>query len=135
MRRVDRWLGEWAESAIRDANSSCMPGIGVVERILRDPGIATQISQHKVLWWPRNRRVAAISRAAHQLTPIERIVLIIHYGYVQNDDGTRFTKRHLEKFSSVSQKRFSKLRRDARRKIVKLLDSYEKESKKYCQKA
>lgn len=130
MRRVDRWLHDWAESVIEDANASQFPGIGAVERILKDPGIATDKTQHRVLWWPKNRRVAKVSRAAHQLTPIEIIILVIHYGFVVNDDQTRFTKKDLAKNSSISEQDFSKLRRDARRKIAALLKAYDKESQK-----
>ena len=130
MRRVDRDLHEWADTVIEDSNGSNLSGINVVERILRDPGVATDVSQHKVLWWPKNRRVARISKAAHQLSSTEIIILVIHYGFMKNDDGTRFTRLDLEKNSSISRGSFSELRRDARRKIAKILKGYDKKEKK-----
>jgi len=131
LRRVDRWLGDWAESVIADTYKSYYSGINVVERILRDPGIATGKSQHKVLWWPKNRRVAKVSKAAHQLTPIERIVLIVHYGFVKNEDGTKFTKHDLAKTSSIDVSSFSSIRKTARKKIHELLEGYDERPQKY----
>ena len=125
MRRVDRWLSDWAESVIEDVNASNYPGINGVERILKDPGVATDTSRHKVLWWPKNRRVAKVSKAAHQLNSIEIIVLVIHYGFVLNDDQTRFTKKDLAQNSSISVSRYHQIRKAARRKISKILDSYD----------
>lgn len=124
MRRVDRWLGDWAEAAMADSLASNFSGISVIERILRDPGIATGLNQHRVLWWPKNRRVAKVSRAAHQLSPIERIVLIVHYGFVKNDDGTRFTKKELAQNSSISVPRYHEIKKSARQKIADILDTY-----------
>jgi hypothetical protein len=126
MRRVDRWLTDWAESVIADTYRSDYSGINVVERILRDPGITTDLSQHKVLWWPKNKRVSWVSKAAHQLTPTERIILIIHYGHVLNDDGTRFTKKELAQNSSISTSRYLSIKGAARRKISRILDGYDK---------
>ena len=125
MRRVDRWLTDWAESVIDDVHASNYSGINVVERILRDPGISTDLSQHKVLWWPRNKRVARVSKAAHQLTPIDRVILVVHYGHVKNDDGTRFTKKDLAQNSSISVSRYHDIKRAARDKIAGILDSYD----------
>jgi len=130
MRRVDRWLHDWAETVIEDCNKSNLSGINTVEKLLKDPGIATDVTNHKVLWWPKNRRVARISKAAHQLTPTEIIILVIHFGFMKSDDGTRFTRLDLSKNSSISPDVFSKLRRDARRKIVKILKGYDKKEKK-----
>ncbi len=126
MRRVDRWLTDWADSVIADVNVSNYPGINGVERILKDPGVATDTSRHKVLWWPRNRRVAKVSKAAHQLNSIEIIVLIIHYGYVLNDDQTRFTKKDLAQNSSISVPRYLDIKKAARAKISRILNSYDK---------
>ena len=138
MRRVDRWLGDWAESVIVDTYRSEYGGINAVERILRDPGVATVLSQHKVLWWPhrknhisaeRHKALSWTYKAAHQLTPIEIIVLIIAYGYVKNDDGTRFTKHELAQNSSISVSRYHDIKKAARAKMQGILDSYEENPK------
>jgi hypothetical protein len=122
---VDRWGIEWAESCISDAYKSNYSGINVVERILRDPGITTDLSQHKVLWWPKSWRVGRVSKAVHQLTPLERIVLIIHWGHVLSDDGTRFTKKELAQNSSISVSRYHDIKRTARAKLSMILKGYE----------
>lgn len=126
MKRVDRWGIEWAESVIADSYKSNYSGINVVERILRDPGITTDLSQHKVLWWPKNHKVARVSKAVHQLTPIERIVLIVHWGHVLNDDGTRFTKKDLAQNSSISVSRYHDINGGARAKLSRILKDYDK---------
>ena len=125
MKRVDRWGIEWAESVIADSFKSNYSGTNVVERILRDPGISTDLSQHKVLLWPKNRKVARVSKAVHQLTPLERIVLIIHWGHVLNDDGTRFTKKELAQNSSISVSRYHDIKRAARAKLSMILKDYD----------
>ena len=127
MRRVDRWLTKWADAELELCHKSNYSGINVVERILRDPGIATDKSQDRVLWWPRNKAISRVSKASHQLTPTERIVLIIHYGFVKNDDGTRMTKKELSKCSSIDVARFGRILRDAKNKIIRILRGYDKE--------
>lgn len=124
MSRIDSWLVDWAESVIDDTYKSNYSGINVVERILHDPGVATGQGAHRVLWWPKNRRVAKISKAAHQLTPIERICLIIHYGHVLNDDKTRFTKHNLATYSSIGVRRFNTIRKKAKTKLSKIIRTY-----------
>ena len=127
MARIDSWLVEWAESVIEDTNSSCYSAINVVERILKDPGISTDQGAHRVLWWPKNRRVSKISRAAHQITPIDRVVLIVHYGHVLNDDKTRFTKHDLAQRSSIGVRRFNDIRKKAKSKLSRIIDTYRKQ--------
>ena len=130
MRRIDRWLHDWAETVIEDANKSNLSGINTVEKLLKDPGIATDISQHKVLWWPKNRRVARISKAAHQLCSTEIVILVIHYGIVLNDDQSRLTKKDFAKVTGISVSRFHDIKRVARAKISTILDGYDKREKK-----
>ena len=125
MRRVDSWLHDWAETVIGDCNKSNLSGINVVERILKDPGVATDISQHKVLWWPKDRRVARVSKAAHQLTPTQVIILVIHYGHLLRDDGSKFTKKHLAQNSSISVPLYHDIKKVARAKISRILDGYD----------
>jgi len=126
MSKVDRWGREWAVEVLVDIHKSNYSSINVVERILRDPGIATDVSQHKILWWPKNRRVARVSKAAHQLTAVERIILIVHWGHVLNDDGTRLTKNHLAQKGAISVDKFLEIKDCARRKLSKILRGYDK---------
>lgn len=123
---MDSWLYEWAEFEINFMHQSNMSGINVVERLLRDPGRGTEIAEHKVLWWPKNRRIARISKASHQLTPTERIVLIIDYGTIRRDDGKRFTLKDLAKNSSVSLRRSRQIKKAAKNKISRILRAYDK---------
>ena len=116
-RRIDGLLSEWAEDIVLNNHKSGFSGINVVEKILRDPGISTGGSRHKVHWWPRNKRIAAMSRAMHQIDPISQVILIIHYGRIMKDDGTVFTKHDLAKTSSVGLRRFNEIRRKAVSKL------------------
>jgi len=133
MTRVDRWITEWCERVLIDANSSNLSPINTVEKLLKDPGVSTGNSQHKVLWWPHrkkriskaeHRRASWTSKAAHQLTPIERIILIIHYGNVLNDDGTHFTKHDLAKCSSIGVRKYGNIQKEAKRKFSRILSGY-----------
>ena len=135
MTRVDRWITEWCERTLEDCNESGLSGINTVEKLLRDPGVATGQGGHKVLAWPHrkkriskaeHRRASWTSKAAHQLTPIERIILIIHYGHVLNDDGTRFTKFDLAKFSSVGVADYDRIRKKSKTKFSRILRGYHK---------
>ena len=124
MAKIDSWLEEWAESVIEDSYKSHYSGINAVERILRDPGVATSQGSHRVLWWPKNPRVAKISKAAHQLTPIEIVCLLVKYGHVVDDNQNRFTPEHLATHSSIGLRRFKKIVREAKNKLSRILDSY-----------
>jgi hypothetical protein len=126
VRRVDRWLTDWADSVIEDSYKSNFSGINVIERILRDPGVSTDKGSSKVLWWPRNRRVARVSKAAHQLTPTEIVILVVHYGHVLNEDKSKFTKKDLAEQSSIGLRRYGEIQRNARNKISRILNTYDK---------
>lgn len=122
--RVDSWLYEWAETECAAIHKSGYGGINVVERLLRDPG-GTQIAEHKILWFPKNRRVARVSKASHQLTPLERIVLIIDYGNIRRDDQKRFTLKDLARYSSVTVRRSRHIKKAAKQKMSKILKGYD----------
>ena len=119
MQRIDRWLIEWAESVIAESANSNLSGINTVEKLLRDPGHTTGLSGHKVLWWPKNHRVAKISKAVHQINPVDRVILIIHYGYLPHE-GRKMTLRDLVRNSSLTMSEVRDRRRKARRKINNL---------------
>lgn len=120
-RKLDGWIAEWAMSIVRDSRRSGYSGINVVERILRDPGISTRGSNHRVLWWPRNHRIAKMSKAMHQIDKVSQIVLIIDAGCIVNDDGTIFTKHDLARNSSVGVRRFNEMRKISKRKLSRIL--------------
>ena len=125
-RKIDGMIAEYVADFAKDLHKSGYSAISVVERLLRDPGFATGGAQHRVLWWPRNRRVARVSKAFHYLTPIERIILIIHYGGIRNDDQTIFKKEDLAKCSSIGLRKFNRIQKLAKNKIQVILDSYNK---------
>jgi len=122
MQKIDRWLIEWADNEIAESLQSGFSGINAVEKVLRDPGVAKGKSGHKVLWWPRNRRLSKMSKAMHQIDPVSRIVLIIHYGYLPHE-GRKYTKHDLAKESSIDVNKFAELRKKARKKLIKTLDT------------
>jgi hypothetical protein len=126
MAKIDSWLEEWAESVIEETYKSNYSGINSVERILRDPGVATAQGAHRVLWWPKNPRVAKISKAAHQLTPIEIVCLLVKYGHVMDDNQNRFTPEHLATHSSIGLRRFKSIIKQARAKLIEITRCYAK---------
>ena len=97
-------------------------GINTVERILKDPGIASKTSGHKVLWWPpRSRRKWAMIRAMHQISNIEQIVLVVDQKMIRREDGKVFTKYDLARTSSLDVRRFNQFRKEAKRKLSVIL--------------
>ena len=120
-RKLDGYISEWAQSIVLNIHKSGFSGISVVEKILRDPGISTTGSKHRVLWWPRNKNIAKMSRAMHQIDPIWQIVLIIDSGYMLNEDGTIFTKHDLAKNSSMGVRKFNESKKLAKQKLSKIL--------------
>ena len=114
-------LDAWAKDMVASADLSGFSGINVVEKILSDPGIATDGSQHRVLWWPKSKRIAKMSRAMHQIDPIWQIVLIVDSRHVINPDGTIFDKYMLAKSSSLSVRRFNEFRKKAKLKLSCIL--------------
>ena len=121
-RKIDGLIGEWAEAEVNDLSKSGIYGINIVERLWRDPGMATGGAKHRVLWWPRNRRVAKVSRAMHQVDNISKICLIARYGGMVNDDGTIFDEKVLVRSSSLTMTEVKKRISDARRLLSRLLD-------------
>ena len=123
MQRVDRWLIEWAEDEIRQSNMSNLSGINVVEKLLRDPGMATGKSKDRILFFHRNPRIAAISRAINraEIDNLTKIILIVDYGYIAKEDGKRFKINDLVRNSSLTMSECRAKKRDARRKINSLL--------------
>ena len=125
MHRIDRWLIEWADDVIRRAYSSELSSVNIVERLLRDPGMASDSGKDRVLFWHRNPRIASVSRAAYRLDTISQIILIIHYGYLPYE-GRKFTLKDLAKNSSMTLGEISAKRRDARRKLQYEINKHKK---------
>ena len=118
---LDSLIDEWAADLMRHVHRGGYSGINAVERILKDPGISTKISGHVVLWWPKTRRIAKMSKAMHQVSPIEQIVLVVDSGHLLNDDRSVFTKAHLAKNSSLEVRRFNDFRKKAKAKLSSIL--------------
>lgn len=117
MNKLDRWLTEWANGIIRDLDRSGYSGMSILGKIIYDPGISTAGMRHRILWWPRNRRMSEISRAMHHVNKIEELCLIIKYGKPTKEDGRTFTKHDLAKCSSIDCARFTQITRNGRKKV------------------
>ena len=119
--RLDSMIDEWARDVMSSIHKSDFPGINAVEKILKDPGISTKGAKHAILWWPENRRLAKMSRAMHQVTPIEQIILIIDCNLIVNDDKSKFTKKDLAKCSSIKVREFNDLLKKTKFKLSRIL--------------
>lgn len=118
---VNCMIKEWASDVVRDMHKSGYYGINIVERILRDPGVSSKGLRHKVLWWPRNHRIALVSKAAHQLEPMAQMCLVVKFGGMMRDDGKLFTKHDLAQYSSLEVRRFNKIVADAKIKLREII--------------
>ena len=121
MSKIDDLIDEWAWDVVRNMHKSGYSGINVVEKILRDPGISTNISRDRILWWPRTKRIAKIYRAMHQIDPIDQICLIVNSGHVRADDGSVFDKYKLAKYSSLGVRRFNSIVKKNKLKLSEIL--------------
>jgi len=119
--KLDEDIRLWAFEEVRLMHRSGYSGTNAVERILRDPGISSQLSQHRVLWWPRSRRIAKISKASHQLTPMERICLIVNAGAILDDDGKVLEVKKFCKICKGKESRFGAHVNRAKRKLREIL--------------
>jgi len=119
--KIEYDIMEWAQNVVNNSHKSGFYGINVVEKILRDPGMTTSSSGHKVLWWPKNKRIAAMSRAMHLLDPISVACLIVAYGKIIKPDGNLFTKHDLAKISKISVRKFNELTKKAKNDLRRIL--------------
>ena len=102
---------------------SNLSGINVVERLLRDPGRASAKSNDRILFFHKNPRIAAISRAINhaEIDNVTKIILIVDYGFIAKDDGKRFKINDLVRNSSLTMSECRAKKREARQKINRLL--------------
>ena len=111
----------WAKDIVNSSHISGFPGINAVERILKEPGIATDGSKHRVLWWPKNKRIAKMSRAMHQIDPISQVCLIVDSRNLMKEDGNSFTLNDLKKNSSLSMGEIRRRIKESKRKLREIL--------------
>ena len=130
MRNLEFRLVEYCEDFVNTMHKSGFTGINVVEKLLHDPGISTQGSQHRVLWWPKNKRIAEMSRAFHYVIPLARACLIVEYGKILKDDGWILTKKEFCANSEYSCALFDVYIKHAKKQLRYILKTYEKSEKK-----
>ena len=87
MRNLDSLLVEYCEHLVNTYHRCGYSGQNIIHRILKDPGISTQGSKHKILYWPRNKRIAKMSRAFHHLDAMQQICLIVRFGRIVDPDN------------------------------------------------
>lgn len=121
MTKVEHRIAEWAEDLVNNCHRSGYYGINTVEKILRDPGFSTKGGRDRILWWPRNKRIAEMSRHMHKIDPIPQICLIVWYGRVLNDDNTLFDKYQLARNSSLTVREINRYVKSAKIKLQEYL--------------
>jgi hypothetical protein len=136
MKKLDFWLTEYCEHQVNIMHRSGYSGVNIIEKILKDPGIATGSSKHRVLWWPKNKRIAQMSRAMHQISPYSRLCLVVEYGrIVQQKNGQILTKKEFCAKRGHSCAFFDECVRDAKNKLRVILRGYTEGGKKKKKKA
>ena len=124
-RKLDYLLQEWAQGCVTDMGKSGYSGINIIEKILRDPGISTKGSRHRVLWWPRNRKMARMSKAMHQIPKRRQVCLIVEYGGIVNDDnGQLLTKKDIRAHFGLKCKDFDIYVKKSRKRLREILRGY-----------
>ena len=131
MRNLDALLVEYCEHLVNTYHRCGYSGQNIIHKILNDPGISTQGSKHRVLWWPKNKRIARMSRAFHYVMPLARVCLIVEYGKILKDDGWILTKKEFCADSGYSCALFDVYVKHAKKQLRYILKTYEKSVKKY----
>jgi len=98
VRKIDVLLTEYAEDVVNSMTDTGFSGINIIEKILRDPGISTQGSKHRVLYWHRNKRIAKMSKAMHHVSQRGQLCLIVKYGRIVKEDGQILTRQEFSRF-------------------------------------
>ena len=120
-RKLDGLIYEWAAVQVKDEARSCLSPINTVERILRDPGRSTGGSQHRVHYWPVNKRMSNMSWAMQRLSKLEHIILIIDSNVILGNDGMIYDKYWLAKNSSLTVREFNRYRKKSKAKLSAIL--------------
>ena len=131
MRNLDFLLVEYCEHLVNVMDRSGFSGVNIIEKILKDPGISTLGSKHRILWWPKNKRIAMMSRAFHHVIPRARVCLVVEYGKVLKEDGWILTKKEFCADSGSSCALFDSYVKVAKKQLRYILKTYEKSEKKY----
>jgi len=116
---LDSLIDEWARDVVENHHKQGFYSINVVERLLHAPG--APIPGHRVLWWHKNRRLAKVSKAMHQISPLDQMILAVNTGCVRNEDNTGFTIKDLKKNSSLTMGDIRERIRLARGRLRELL--------------
>ena len=120
---IDADLTVWARDRVRTLHRSGYSGINIIEKILKDPGIATGGSRHRILWWPRSNRLARMSRAMHHVSQRGQVCLVVEYGeIVKPNDGRILTKQEFSRYLGISVKIFDKNIIQARNILIPLVN-------------
>ena len=130
MRNLDSLLVEYCEHLVNVMDRSGFSGINIIEKILKDPGISTLGSKHRALWWPKNKRIAEMSRAFHYVMPNARVCLVVEYGRVLKEDGWILTKKEFCADQGSSCALFDSYVKVAKKQLRYILRVYKKEAKK-----
>ena len=132
MKRFIYDLHKWAEDIADAADKTGFSSINIIEKILRDPGYSTKNSKHVVLWWYRNKHIAAMSKAMHQVPISMQICLVVEYGRILKGDGQILTKKEFCAKTGYSCALFDSYIRVSKKKLRGILRGYKNDNKKEC---
>ena len=122
MTKIEAWITEWAYDYLRTWRKEGFSGINAVERLRHDPGISKNISGHKILWWPRNKRISKVSKAMHLIDELSQACLIVRYGKPMSDDGIILTgKDFVKSHNNLTYEEYRARIREARRRLEERL--------------
>ena len=128
MRNLDSLLVEYCEHLVNTYHRSGYSGENIIHKILNDPGISTQGSRHRVLWWPpfrgrKQRRIYDMGRAFHRLDILQRMCLIVEYGRIVDPDNGQIVDAFTfsQDQPDMGLREFDRLCRKAKTKLSRIL--------------
>ena len=123
MRTLDSLLVEYCEHLVNTYHRSGYSGQNIIHKILQDPGISTQGSRHRVLFWPKNKRLFKMGRAFHHLDIMQQMILIVFYGRIVDPDNGQIVDdlTFSRDQPGMNLRKFQQIRRSALTKLLIVL--------------
>ena len=123
MNKIDFDLMLWAEDQVNTMHRSGFHGMNIIYKILKDPGISTGGSRHRILWWPKSKRIARMSKAMHQVSQRGQLCLLVEYGkIVKLHDGQILEKAEFSRFMGFGCKCFDANVKISRNILIPLIN-------------
>jgi hypothetical protein len=121
-RFVDYVMSRWAEWQIANAWFTGYAANSALTAMI-EGGAGTKNNGHRILCKDPPRQVQGAHLLIYALPPNQYNAVIVHYGAILNDDGSKTTQQQKAAILSISETALSERLRRARKKVARGLES------------